>query len=208
MRFSIFLLAGLTLFAQSPPPATADDAPLKLNTEHQPGFGPPGAPVTIVEFGDLECPSCRAEAPLLRQLIPELFPGKVRIVFKDYPLESIHPWARAASIAGRCVFRQNPEAFWKFYDWDYENQDDITLDNLKSKVVGWAAGNGINSAQLSSCIDNKATDAEVAQNISEGRAAEVRGTPTLFVNGRKSASGQLPALQQMIEKELAARGAK
>ena len=94
--------------------ALAQDA-VKLNIENQPAFGPPGAPVTIVEFGDLECPSCRAEAPLLRQLIPELYPGKVRVVFKDYPLESIHPWARAASIAGRCVFRQNKDAFWKFY---------------------------------------------------------------------------------------------
>jgi len=205
---TILLLASLTLLAQSTQPAATESAPVALSLEHQPSFGPQDAPVTIVEFGDLQCPSCRAEAPLLRQLIPDLFPNKVRIVFKDYPLESMHPWARAASIAGRCVFRQNPQAFWKFYDWDYENQDDITVENIKSKVLGWAAGNGINSAQLESCIDTKATDAEVAENISEGRAAGVRGTPTLFVNGMKSASMQLPGLQQMIEKELARRGAK
>ena len=183
-------------------------APVTLNLEHQPSFGPADAPVTIVEFGDLQCPSCRAEAPLLRELIPELYPNKVRIVFKDYPLESIHPWARAASIAGRCVFRQNPQAFWKFYDWDYQNQDDTTVENLRSRVLGWARGNGIDSAQLESCIDTKATDAEVAQNISEGKTAGVRGTPTLFVNGVKSASVQLPGLQQTIEKEIAKRGAK
>jgi protein-disulfide isomerase len=208
MRFSILLFAGLTVLAQAPPPTAPDSTPVKLNVEHQPSFGPADAPVTIVEFGDFECPSCRAEAPLLRELIPDLFPNKVRMVFKDYPLESIHPWARAASIAGRCVFRQDPRAFWKFYDWDYENQDDITIENLKSKVLGWAAGNGIRSVQLESCMDGKATDAEVAQNISEGKAAGVRGTPTLFVNGLKSASSQVPALQQMIEKELAKRGAK
>jgi protein-disulfide isomerase len=208
MRFSILLFAGLTVLAQSPPPTATGSTPVKLNLEHQPSFGPADAPVTIVEFGDLECPSCRAEAPLLRELIPELFPNKVRIVFKDYPLESIHPWARAASIAGRCVFRQDTRAFWKFYDWDYANQDDITADNLKSRVLAWAAGNGISSAQLEKCIDSKATDAEIAQNIDDGKAAGVRGTPTLFVNGLKSASSQLPALQQMIEKELAGRGAK
>ena len=201
MRFSILLFAGLILFAQSTPPA-------ELNVDHQPSFGPADAPVTIVEFGDLECPSCRAEAPLLRELIPQLYPNKVRIVFKDYPLESIHPWARAAAIAGRCVFRQDARAFWKFYDWDYENQDDITVENLKSKVLGWAGGNGIRSAQLESCMDGKATDAEIAENISEGKAAGVRGTPTLFVNGVKSASSQLPGLQQMIERELAKRSAK
>jgi protein-disulfide isomerase len=208
MKLPIIFFAGLILSAQSPPPATTEGAPVTLNLEHQPSFGPADAPVTIVEFGDLECPSCRAEAPLLRELIPELYPNKVRIVFKDYPLESIHPWARAASIAGRCVFRQNPQAFWKFYDWDYQNQDDTTVENLKSRVLGWARGNGIDSAQLESCMDTKATDAEVAQNINDGKTAGVRGTPTLFVNGVKSASVQLPALQQTIEKEIAKRGAK
>jgi len=203
MRFSILLFAAWTLLAQS----AADSTPVPLNLDRQPSFGPANAPVTIVEFGDFECPSCRAEAPLMRQLIPELFPNKVRIVFKDYPLESIHPWARAASIAARCVYRQDPPAFWKFYDWDYENQDDITVENLKSKVLAWAAGNGIRSAPLESCIDSKATNAEVDRNIAEGKAAGVRGTPTLFVNGLKSPSIQLPALQQMIEKELA-RGGK
>jgi protein-disulfide isomerase len=205
MRFSILLLTGLALLAQS---AATDTTPVALNIEHQPSFGPADAPVTIVEFGDFECPSCRAEAPLLRELIPELFPNKVRIVFKDYPLESIHPWARAASIAARCVFRQNPQAFWKFYDWDYQNQDDATVENFKSRVLAWAAGNGLASAQLESCIDSKATDGEIDRNINEGKAAGVRGTPTLFVNGIKSASNQIPALQQMIEKELAKRGAK
>ena len=208
MRFSILFLAGLTLAAQSSSPTAADSTPVHLNIEHQPSFGPSDAPVTIVEFGDLECPSCRAEAPLLRELIPELFPGKVRIVFKDYPLESIHPWAHEASLAGRCIFRQNPQTFWKFYDWDYENQDDITPENLKSKVLGWAAGNGLNAAQLDRCIDTKATDEEVARNISEGRAAGVHGTPTLFVNGRLSPSVRIPGLQEMIQKELARRGAK
>jgi protein-disulfide isomerase len=205
MRPSILLLTGLSLWAQS---TATDGTPVTLNIEHQPSFGPADAPVTIVEFGDFECPSCRAEAPVLRELIPELFPNKVRIVFKDYPLESIHPWARAASIAGRCVYRQNPQAFWKFYDWDYQNQDDATVQNLKSRVLAWAAGNGIGSAQLESCIDSKATDAEIERNINEGKAAGVRGTPTLFVNGVKSASTQIPALQQMIEKEIARRGAK
>ncbi len=207
MKFSILLFASLTLLAQSPPPTPAENTPIHLNIDNQPSFGPADAPVTIVEFGDFECPSCRGEAPLLRELIPELFPTKVRIVFKDYPLELIHPWARAASIAARCVFRQDPKAFWKFYDWDYQNQDDITVENLKSKALAWAAGNGIRSSELESCIDTKATDGDVARNIGEGKAAGVRGTPTLFVNGVKS-SGQLLALQQTIEKELARRGAK
>lgn len=193
------LLVCLVAFAQTPP---AENSPVKLNLENQPSFGPADAPVTIVEFGDLECPSCRAEAPLLRQLIPGLYPGKVRVVFKDYPLETIHPWARAGSIAARCVFRQNREAFWKFYDWDYDNQDDITPENLKSKVLAWAGANGINAGELERCIDSKATDAEVSRNVAEGRAAGVTGTPTLFINGRKSASTRIPAVEQAIDAEL------
>lgn len=198
MKSAVFLLLCSCALAQAP----AESNPVKLNLENQPSFGPADAPVTIVEFGDLECPSCRAEAPLLRQLIPGLYPGKVRVVFKDYPLESIHPWARAASIAGRCVFRQNAQAFWKFYDWDYDNQDDITPENLKSKVLAWARENGVNTGDLERCMDAKATDADISRSVAEGKAAGVTGTPTLFVNGRKSASMRIPAIEQMIDADL------
>jgi protein-disulfide isomerase len=202
--FCALFVPGLNTLAQTP---AAETAPVHLNIAHEPSFGPADAPVTIVEFGDLECPSCRAEAPVLRQLLPALFPNKIRVVFKDYPLESIHPWARAGSIAARCVFRQNPQAFWKFYDWDYDSQDDITVDNLKSKVLAWAGKNGLSAASLESCIDSKATDAEVARNIAEGKAVGVKGTPTVFINGVKSSTNPT-VLQQVVEKELAKRGAK
>lgn len=205
MKLSAFVFLCVAALAQTPATAPEEAAPVKLNLENQPSFGPADAPVTIVEFGDFECPSCRAEAPVLRQLMPDLYPGKFRVVFKDFPLETIHPWARAASDAARCIFRQNPQAFWKFYDWDYDNQDEITVENLKSKVLAWAAGNGVNAADLGRCIDSKATDAEVAQNISEGRALGVRGTPTVFVNGRKAGSGNMIALQRIIDAELAAK---
>ena len=174
----------------------------KLFTDGQPSFGPANAPVTIVEFGDLECPSCKAEAPSLRQFVPQFYPDKVRVVFKDFPLESIHPWARAASIAARCVYRQNQAAFWKFYDWDYENQEQITTENLNSKVLEWAGKNGIDSVALGRCIDTKATDAEVAKNISEGRALGVHGTPRLFINGRGIGGVDWPVLKQLIDLEL------
>lgn len=174
----------------------------KLTTKDQPTFGPADAPVTIVEFADLECPDCRMEAPLLRRNIPETFSGKVRVFFKDFPLESIHPWARAAAIAGRCVYRQSPEAFWKFYDWDYENQPEIDGDNLKSKVTAWAGQNGLDAAKLGSCIETKATEPEVNRSIEEGQALGLRGTPTLFINGRKIGGLQWPDLELVINNEL------
>jgi protein-disulfide isomerase len=174
----------------------------KLFIANQPSFGPASAPVTIVEFGDFECPSCRAEAPILRQLLPNFQPGKVRVVFKDYPLESIHPWARAAADAARCVYRQNPQAFWKLYDWFYDTQDEIMPGNLNDKVLAWAGKNGVDSLQLGRCIANKAADSDVAKNIAEGHALNVTGTPSLFINGRKINGVEFSVLQQIIQAEL------
>ena len=174
----------------------------KLTTADLPSFGPQNAPVTIVEFGDLECPDCRMEAPVLRQNVVETFAGKVRVYFKDFPLESIHPWARAAAIDARCIYHQNAQTFWKFYDWIYENQPEIEPDNLNSKVLAWAGQNGLDAAQLGRCIETKATEPEVNRSIAEGQALGVRGTPTLFINGRKIGGLQWPDLQLVINHEL------
>lgn len=174
----------------------------KLTFKDDPAFGPANAPITIVEFGDLQCPDCRMEAPLLRQNVPQTYPDKVRVVFKNYPLESIHPWAHAAAIAGRCVFRQGNDNFWKFYDWIYQTQEDITQDNLNAKVLAWAGQNGLNTAELGACIDTKATGPEVEASISEGRALDIHGTPTLFINGRKIGGLQWSDLQLVLNHEL------
>ena len=174
----------------------------KLTLTGQPSFGPADAPVTIVEFGDFECPDCKMEAPVLRRDMPEAFGGKVRVFFKNFPLESVHPWARAAAIAGRCVYRQGESAFWKFYDWDYENQDQITGDNLNQKVLEWAGANGVDTVKLGQCLDTKATEPEVNASIAEGQALGISGTPTLFINGRKIGGLMWPDLQLVINKEL------
>lgn len=148
------------------------------------------------------------EAPVLRHNVTETFGEKVRVFFKDFPLESVHPWARAAAIAGRCVYRQGNDAFWKFYDWDYDHQEQIEPDNLKTKVVAWAGENGLDAAKLTQCIESKATEAEVNHSIEEGHALEVRGTPTLFINGRKIGGLQWPDLQLVINNELTYQAAK
>jgi len=174
----------------------------KLTTADQPTFGPANAPVTIVEFGDLECPDCKREAPILHHNVPETYPGKVRVVFKDFPLENIHPWSRAAAIDGRCVYRQNHDTFWKFYDWIYDAQDDITPENLNGKVTMWAGQNGLDAQQLKTCIDTKATEPEVNRSIAEGHTLGVPGTPTLFINGRRIGGLLWPDLQLVIDNEL------
>lgn len=174
----------------------------KVTLQDQPSFGPTDALVTIVEFGDFECPDCRMEAPILRHDLVETFGGKVRVFFKNYPLDSVHPWARAAAAASRCVYHQGEPAFWKFYDWIYDNQDGITVDNLNSKVLAWAGENGVDTVKLGQCMDTKATEPEVSRSIAEGHALGIAGTPTLFINGRRIGGLTWPDLQLVINKEL------
>jgi protein-disulfide isomerase len=158
----------------------------KLKTEFQPSFGTPGAPVVLVTFADYECPHCKDEATMLRQNLLSAYPTQVRFYFKDFPIESIHPWAKPAAIAGRCVFRQNASSFWSYYDWIFAHQDDISAANFKDKVMEWAKGQkDIDGLQLGQCMDTKATEAEVDKNLAEGRALDITATPTLFVNGRR-----------------------
>jgi protein-disulfide isomerase len=158
----------------------------KLKTTGEPNFGTPGAPVVLVEFSDFECPYCKAEAQDLRKNLLTAFPTQVRLYFKTFPLESLHPWAKAAAIASRCAYKQNPDAFWAFHDWIFEHQADITPENLKEKVLGWAKDvKDLDSLQLGQCMDSKATEADVKQDQTEGQALEINGTPTLFVNGRR-----------------------
>jgi protein-disulfide isomerase len=148
------------------------------------------------------------EAPLLHHNVPETFGGKVRVVFKDFPLESLHPWARAAAINGRCVYHQNADTFWKFYDWIYDHQQEIEGDNLTAKVTQWAGQNGLDAAKLGQCIEAKATEPEVNRSIEQGHSLDVHGTPTLFVNGRKIGGLQWPDLQLVINNELTWQAAK
>jgi protein-disulfide isomerase len=177
----------------------------KIKTDHQPSFGAAAdAPVNLVVFGDFECPYCKEEASVLRQNIPAMFAGKVRVYFMDFPLESIHPWSRVAAIAGRCVLKQGEDAFWKYHDWIYDKQTDITPDNYNAKLMEWAGQGGVDPVQLGRCVESKATDAEVTRTQEMGRTLGVDGTPTLYLNGRKvmDQMAQWPTLQQIIALEI------
>jgi protein-disulfide isomerase len=175
----------------------------KLKTEYQPNFGTPGAPVVLVEFSDFECPFCRQEAQVIRQNLLKAYPKEVRLYYMDFPLESLHPWAKAASIAGRCIFHQNASAFWDYHDWIFSHQEEISPDNLKSKVLEFASGKGIAADQLASCIDSKATENEVDNTRQMGHSLGVDQTPTLFVNGRRMVGvANFSDLQRVIDYEV------
>lgn len=157
----------------------------KLDPKYQPSFGTPGAPVVLVEFSDFECPYCREEAKALRQNLLKTYPTEVRLYFMDFPLETLHPWAKSASIAGRCIFHQNATAFWDYHDWIFEHQDQITPENLRAQVLDFAKDKTIDQTQLSTCIDKRATEDEVNKARAQGQALQVSSTPTIFVNGRR-----------------------
>jgi protein-disulfide isomerase len=176
----------------------------KLNAAYQPAMGPPGAPVQIVLFSDFECHYCREEAKALRENLPKSFPNEVRLAFKDLPLEAIHPWARPAANAGRCVFRQNALAFWEYHDWIFEKQPEIKAETVKAQILEWAKTKpALNQEQFAACVENGGGLREVEKNMADARALGLNSTPVMFVNGRKLAgSVAWPQLKQIIELEL------
>lgn len=176
----------------------------KLKTDSAPMYGTASAPVTLVVFGDFECPNCKGEAQEIRENLLKTFPTQARVVFKDFPLESIHPWAKPAAIAGRCIYDQNAAGFWKYHDWIYEHQEEITPDNFKDKVFEFAkTAPEVDSLQLGHCMDTKGTEAEVDASIAQGHSLGVDATPTLFINGRRLVGNYpWPNVEQIINGEL------
>ena len=155
----------------------------KLTTDG-PSFGTPGAKVTIVVFSDFQCPYCREFAHTVRDNIPQKYPKNVRVVFKDFPLAEIHPWARAAAEASHCVGDGRSDVFWAYHDWIFEHQGEITGGNLKEKVLGFAKEHSLDSAKVASCVDTHSTKEEVDSSVKKGRELQVEQTPTFFLNGR------------------------
>ena len=161
----------------------------KLKTDQQPSFGAATAPVSLIVFSDFQCPVCKEEAtgpaPQCRQNLRRQSAG----YFKDFPLDAIHNWARTAAIAGRCVYRQDPAKFWDYFDWVYQSQQGIGLDNFNSKLQAFATEKGLDAMQLGHCVDSKATEADVNRRSGGGASLQVSMTPTVFLNGRKLEGG-------------------
>ncbi len=174
----------------------------KIKVEGLPSLGTQGAPVVLVEFSDFQCHFCKEESKVFRDNLKD-YPKEVHFYFADFPLEGVHPWARAAAIAGRCVYRQNQDAFWKFHDWIFENQEQITPETLRQQVLDWAPGASLDAAQLTTCIDSKATDAEVAATVKMGKALGIGSTPTSYINGRPMVgANSWPDLKRVIDFEV------
>jgi protein-disulfide isomerase len=159
-------------------------------------MGPEDAKVTLFEFADFECPSCRQLDLVLRDLLPHH--PEVRLVFKHYPLSNIHPWAMTAAIASQCAYQQSPSAFWKMHDAIFDAQDVMSPSNVWDKLLALAKQQGLHEETYKACMINPETEAQVKETIEEGHAITITATPTTFVNGRRVVGPDKPSIEQDI----------
>ncbi len=159
-------------------PARAD-----LKAANGPYHGPADAPVTIVEFGDLECPACKAAQPEITKLLEE--EPKVKLIFQNFPLESLHKWALVGAKYLDCVSEQGNDVAFKFISSVYEHQGEITADIADAKLKELAKGAGANADTAAACVAKPETEARVRKSIALGEKMGINSTPTFFINGRK-----------------------
>lgn len=205
------LIAGAVMYSNTPyrtssslkkETATLEQARIQESiniADDDPFLGDPNAPVVMVEFGDFQCPFCarffrETESKIIDKYVKT---GKVKFVYRDFPLTSIHSVAQKAAEAAECADEQNK--FWEYHDLLYQRQQLISEENLKM----WARELRLDLDKFSSCLDSGKYTDEVDKDFSDGQSLGVSGTPATFVNGRMLA-GALPyeQFERIIEEEL------
>ena len=177
-----------------------------VSLDDRPTQGPADAPVTIVEFADFECPFCAHAFSVLETLVNTTYKGKIKVIFKAYPL-NVHPWAIKAAAAAECARLQNPAAFWDFARYFYTNQGSINVKNIQDNVDKLAKQQKLDEPSLKACMDSPQTAARIKQDQTDGNSIHVSSTPTFFVNGIPVVG--LPdgkVMDFVIDSELAGKG--
>jgi protein-disulfide isomerase len=191
------LVGELLSFASDPYAATRAQL---LQGMNGPSRGPADAPVTIVEFADLQCPACKMAEPIVEKLLAD--EPQARYVFQQFPLTQIHNWALKAAAYGDCVAQENNPSFWAFAKSVFDNQEQIDKDNADQKLAQLAQKAGANASRVASCAAAPATTARINKSIELANRLEVTGTPTLFIGGRRVNNlGQIPydLVKKMVE---------
>lgn len=165
----------------------------KIDLHGRPVRGNPEAKVTVVVYDDFQCPYC---AQMHRTLFPGMlktYGDRVRVIYKDYPLYEIHPWANHAAVDAGCLGAQNPEAYWNFADYVHFSQAEIKGQNRKVEAqyaaldqaaVEQGGKFSLDLPKLQACIQ-KQDDSAVKASVKEAETLGVNSTPTLFINGEK-----------------------
>ena len=178
----------------SPTEETPED--LSFIAAEDPIIGNPNATLTIVEYGDFECPFC-GETYWTLELIFEEYPNEVKIVYKNFPLTSIHSFAQKAAEAAECANIQGE--FTAYYNLLFQNQDALDIDDLKN----YARDLGLDTEAFNSCLDSGAMEEEVARDTSDGAKEGVTGTPTFFIGEQRiEGNKKFAEFQAIIEEEL------
>ena len=175
----------------------------KIDLKDQPAKGPADAKVTIVEYSDFQCPFCSRGYATIENEVLKQYGDKVRFYYKSYPLP-FHPWAKPGAIAAECAKQQSPDAFWKLYRSFFENQAQVTKDNVKDKATEYLGDTGIDMTKWNDCFDNQKSAAAVDAQMQEGSSVGVRGTPGFIINGRLVSGAQpFESFKNVIDDELA-----
>ncbi len=155
-----------------------------LTTDNQPSAGPSNAPVTIVEFSDLQCASCSHMHKFIEEELLPKYGNKLRVVFKEFPLPTIHDWSLTGAIASQCAYQIKPQAYVAYRSLIFKNQGSFNAANARNLLIDYGEQVGIDRLKLGACIDSKASLPRVEQNFREGQTVGVHSTPTSFINGR------------------------
>jgi len=166
-----------------------------------PSIGPEDAPVTIIEFSDFQCPYCkRWYDTVYAQLLTE-YSGKIRFVYRDIPLTTIHPEAQAAAEAAECADEQGQ--YWSYHDALFSGQYDLGAQ----AYMQYAADLGMDTTAFNTCVAERRYKAEVDADAEFAASLNVRSTPTFFINGLAVIGAQeYEVFKQIIDKELAEAG--
>ncbi len=169
---------------------------VEVSSSGFPSTGSASAPITIVEFSDFECPFCARLFTTMKQ-VEEKHRANIRLVYRQFPLNSIHPRAQKAAEASLCANEQ--QRFWEFHDAMFSRPDALAVDQLKAK----AAELKLDTTAFNACLDSGKQAQAVKQDVYEGIRSGVTGTPALFINGRMIAGAQpYDAIVAIIEDEL------
>ena len=147
--------------------------------------GPENAPVLIAEFSDFECPACKAAEPPIHQALA-LYGDRVHFIFKDFPLEHNHPWAKTAAIAAECAGKQG--RFWPYHDLLYENQETWSSNPNVSPdpyLLAYAKETRLDMPAFQACRADPSVAAAIEADRAEGDERWVNATPTFFINGKR-----------------------
>ena len=177
-----------------PPPVNR----VQVNTDGAPVLGDEKAPVTIVKFEDFQCPFCRQAQPTFKALEAR-YDKKIKVVHRDFPIDSIHPLARRAAEAARCANAQGQ--FWKYHDKLYS----VPLSTDPNQLSALAKETGLDVAAFDTCLSSGQFKATVQKDFEQGQQLGITGTPAFFINGRLLIGAQpVEAFAKIIDEELAA----